>query len=215
MRGDGPDEPTWDAPGVAEWLDGDWPSLPVAPAVSALVDLVERHHTAGSILEVGCGTGRVYEALIRRVSLHGFPYVGVDTSRAMLARGRARYSGVDLRVGDARGLTFARRGFGSAVCVDLLHHLPDIDRPIAELLRVATDHAFLMLWLAKAGAPPAPIEPRLVTAPDHGVRAGFYEIPRSDEEVIAACERGGGRVLDLHVLEGDRHNVGLFRVGAR
>ena len=26
---------------------------------------------------------------------------------------------------------------------------------------------------------------------------------------------GGGRVLDLHVLEGERHDIGLFRVGVR
>lgn len=208
-------ESSWDAPGVADWLDGDWPRLPVAPALSALVDLVERHHTTGSILEVGCGTGRTYEALIRRFYLHGFPYVGIDASVAMLDRARAHYTGVDFRSGDARALTFAGWSFGSVVCTDLLQHLPDVERPIAEMLRVATDHVFLMLWLSKASTPPAVLEPKLVTVPEHGVRARFFEIPRSDEEIIEACERGGGRVLDLHVLEGERHDIGLFRVGVR
>ena len=215
MPVDGQEESSWDAPGVAAWLDADWPSLPVAPALSALVDLVERHHTRGPILEVACGTGRTYEALVRRFYLHGFPYVGVDSSSAMLDRARAHYSGVDFRRGDARALTFSGWTFGSVVCTDLLQHLPDIELPVAEMLRVATDHVFLMLWLSKAGAPPAAVEPKLVTVREHGVRARFYEVPRSDEEVIEACERGGGRVLDLHVLEGERHDIGLFRVGVR
>lgn len=215
MHENEPRESSWDAPGVAEWLDGDWPRRPVVPALSALVDLVEHHHAAGSILEVGCGTGRTYEALIRRFYLHGFPYVGVDPSAAMLGRARAHYPDVDFRRGDVDQLPFATRTFGSVVCVDVLQHLPDIEGPIAHMLRVATDHVFLMLWLSKAGARPAILEPKLVAVPDHGVRARFLEIPRTDDEVIGACERGGGRVLDLHVLEGERVDIGLFRVGTR
>ncbi len=212
---DGGQTPSWDAPGVADWLDADWPSLPVDPALSSLADLVERHHERGPILEVGCGTGRTYEALARRLSLRGFPYVGVDTSAAMRARASTRYPTVDLRSGDVHALVFSDWSFGSVVCTDLLQHLPDIRRPIEEMLRVATDHVFLMLWLLKAGAPPSVPEPKLVVVPEYGVRARFYEVPRSDEEVLDACEQGGGRVLDLHVLEGERHDIGLFRVGVR
>lgn len=206
---------TWDAPGVVDWLDAEWPQREVDPALSALVDLVEVHQGAGAILDAGCGTGRTYEALMRRHSLHASPYVGVDVSAAMLERGRARYPGVDLRQQDLHQLSFADWQFGSVVCADVLHHLPVLAPAIRELTRVAVDHVFLMLWLRKAGAPPLPVELRLVVAPDHGVRARFYELPRSDEEVIAACEAAGGRVLDLHVLEGERHDVGLFRVGVR
>ncbi|MCA9608945.1 MAG: class I SAM-dependent methyltransferase [Myxococcales bacterium] len=215
MPVDGQQQSSWDAPGVAEWLDGDWPSLPVAPALSALGDLVERHHAGGPILEVACGSGRTHEALHRRHSLRVFPYVGVDSSSTMLARARARYPSADFRAGDARFLVFEGWSFGSVLCTDLLQHVPEIETPIAEMLRVAIDHVFLMLWLSKSWAPPSSVEPRLVTVPEHGVRARFYEIPRTDEEVIEACERGGGRVLDLHVLEGERHDIGLFRVGVR
>lgn len=209
------EEQSWDHPEVVEWLDADWPELEVDPALSALVDLVERHHRRGAILEVGCGTGRTYEALTRRLSLHAFPYVGVDLSEAMLSRARARYPELDVRRQDAHMLSFADWQFGSVVCTDVLHHLPDIGPAIGEMTRVAIDHVFLMLWLRKAGAPALPVEPKLVVVPEHGVRARFYELPRSDEEVIDACEDAGGRVLDLHVLEGERHDIGLFRVAVR
>ena len=209
------DEQSWDAPGVVDWLDADWPSLEVEPALSALVDLVELHHRSGAILEGGCGTGRTYDALMRRVSLRSSSYVGIDISEAMLERARAHFHAVDARRQDAHTLSFADWSFGSVVCTDVLHHLPTIERAIASMMRVAIDHLFLMLWLRKAGAPPLPIEPKLVIVPEYGVRARFYELPRSDEEVIEACEAAGGRVLDLHVLEGERHDIGLFRIGVR
>lgn len=209
------DEQSWDAPGVAAWLDADWSERDVDPALSALVDLVEQHHRSGSILEAGCGTGRTYEALMRRVFLHPFPYIGVDVSEAMLERARARYPEIDARRQDLRELSFTDWSFGSVVCTDVLHHLPEIESAVAEMMRVARDHLFLMLWLRKSGAPPLPVIPKLVVVPEFLVRARFYELPRSDEEVIAACEVAGGRVLDLHVLEGDRHDIGVFRVGVR
>jgi len=206
---------SWDAPGVVDWLDADWPGLEVDPALSALVDLVERRHQSGAILEVGCGTGRTYEAIMRRLSLHAAPYVGIDVSLPMLERARSRYPGLDLRQQDLHQLSFADWQFGSVVCTDVLHHLPALAPAIREMTRVAIDHVFLMLWLRKAGAPPLPVEPKLVIVPEHGIRARFYELPPSDEEVIEACEDAGGRVLDLHVLEGERHDIGLFRVGVR
>jgi ubiquinone/menaquinone biosynthesis C-methylase UbiE len=205
----------WDAPGVVEWLDGDWPRLPVDPALSALVDLVEIHHRSGPILEVGCGTGRTHEALMRRLVLRPHGYVGVDVTPAMVERASAHYPEADLREGDALDLPFAGGAFGAVVCTDVLQHLPEIDRPIAEMLRVAREHVFLLLRLRKADAPrqrPAlvPIE-----VPEHGVRTSLYQLARSDEEVIAACRRAGGKVLDFQVVDGADDDAGLVRVGVR
>ncbi len=176
----------WDSPGVVEWLDGDWPALPVEPALSALVDLVEIHHGAGPILEVGCGTGRTHEALMRRLVLRPHGYVGIDVTPSMLERARARYPRADFRAGDVFELPFPDRSFGAVICTDVLQHLPELDRPLAELLRVAREHVFLLLRLRKADAVRRPLELVTVEAPEHGVRARFYEIACSDDEVIAA-----------------------------
>lgn len=212
MMGSRPWE-SWDAPGVVEWLDGDWPALPVDPALSALVDLVEIHHGSGPILEVGCGTGRTYEALMRRLVLRPHGYVGLDVTPAMLGRARARYPQADFRPGDAFDLPFPGRSFGSVVCTDVLQHLPEIDRPITEMLRVARGHVFLLLALRKADAPAEPLALHEVEVPEHGVRTRFYDVARSDEEVIAACRAGGGRVLDFQVVDGPDRDAGLVRVG--
>ncbi len=89
----------WDAPGVVDWLDAEWPGLTVDPTLSSLVDLVEIHHGAGPILEVGCGTGRTHEALMRRLVLRPHGYLGLDVTPAMVERARARYPHADFRTG--------------------------------------------------------------------------------------------------------------------
>lgn len=55
----------------------------------------------GRVLDVGCGTGRAFEPLLRR----GWGVVGCDLSAAMLARAREKFTGqVDLLQADARDL---------------------------------------------------------------------------------------------------------------
>ena len=69
--------------------------------------------TAGTVLELGCGTGRVTVPLAR----DGVPVVGIDRSAAMLARGRARLRRARLATapafvrGDIRRLPFPDRCF--------------------------------------------------------------------------------------------------------
>ncbi len=201
---------SWGAPGVVDHFDGDWPRLPVDEALSALVDMVELHHGSGPILDVGCGTGRTYEALMRRLVLRPHGYVGLDLAPAMVERARARAPGADVRGGDVLGRPFGAGAFGSVVAADVLQHLPELDRPLAALLRVAREHVFLLLRLRKADAPRSaaaliPISDGL-TVP---------QVAYSDEEVIAACRRTGGCVLDFLVFDGAEDDAGVVRVGGR
>ena len=205
----------WDAPGVIDWLDADWSVLGVDPVLSSLVDMVEIHHGSGPILDVGCGTGRIHHALWMRTVLRPHEYVGVDITPAMVERARARYAGVDFRVGDIHDLPFPDGAFGSVVCVDVLQHLPAVDEPIAELVRVAREHVFLLLWLPKTREPATSSELVRIEIPDRGVKADFYENTWPDEDLIAACEAAGGEILDFQVIDDERHDFGLLRVGAR
>ena len=107
------------------------------------------------------------------------------------------------------------RSFGSVVCADVLQHLPELDRPVAEMLRVAREHVFLLHWLRKADVPGRAPELVTVEVPEHGAQARFYEHAWSDAEVIAACRAAGGRVLDFQVVDGEGHDLGLVRMEAR
>lgn len=83
------------------------------------------------VLEVGCGTGDFAARLRDR----GLEVVAVDQSEQMVDLARRR--GVDARVGDVRALPFDDRSFDVAVANFMLYHVPELDRALAELARVA------------------------------------------------------------------------------
>ncbi len=66
-----------------------------------LPELERRGCRQGRVLDVGCGTGRAFEPLLRR----GWQIWGTDLSPAMLEQARRKFDGrVDLAVADAREL---------------------------------------------------------------------------------------------------------------
>ena len=83
------------------------------------------------VLEVGCGPGR----FAVRLAAAGVEVVALDQSEQMVEL--ARGLGVDARVGDVRELPFADGSFDVAVANFMLYHVPDLDRALGELARVA------------------------------------------------------------------------------
>lgn len=83
------------------------------------------------VLEAGCGTGD----FAARLAESGIEVVAIDQSEQMveLARGR----GVDARVGDVQALAFDDGSFDVAVANFMLYHVPDLERALTELARVA------------------------------------------------------------------------------
>jgi len=83
------------------------------------------------VLEAGCGRGELAERLARA----GLDVVALDQSERMVELTRAR--GVAAVVGDVQELPFADGEFDVAVANFMLYHVPDLDRALAELRRVA------------------------------------------------------------------------------
>lgn len=85
-----------------------------------------------SILEVGVGTGRIAEPLVKL----GLTVVGVDASRGML--GRAVKKGIPYLVhGTAYRLPFPDRSFDGSLFVHVLHLLDDPGSALREAARVS------------------------------------------------------------------------------
>ncbi|HYY74874.1 MAG TPA: class I SAM-dependent methyltransferase [Gaiellaceae bacterium] len=83
------------------------------------------------VLEVGCGTGAFAERVAREL---GASVVALDISPHMVELARRR--GVEALVGTAEELPFADETFDCAVANWVLHHVPDLDRGLAEIDRV-------------------------------------------------------------------------------
>lgn len=84
-----------------------------------------------SVLEVGGGPGELAARLGEEL---GCEVVMLDVSPRMVELARAR--GVDARVGDVQELPFEDCAFDCAVAAWMLFHVPDLDRGLAELVRV-------------------------------------------------------------------------------
>ncbi len=99
------------------------------PLLSALLD------PAWTVGDLGCGTGRLVEALAPFVA----QVVAVDASAAMLGAARRRLAGspnVELRRGDLGALPLGDASLDAAVLALVLHHVGDPGRALAEVFRV-------------------------------------------------------------------------------
>ena len=84
------------------------------------------------VADLGCGSG-VFTELLRR---EGFSSAGLDISPKLIAVGRVKYPGLDLRVGDAENLPFESGSLDGVLLSGLVHHFPDPSCLAKEVRRV-------------------------------------------------------------------------------
>lgn len=88
------------------------------------------------VLDLGCAGGFMAEALASR----GAEVTGIDPAEAAIAaaRAHAQAAGRSIRydVGVGEALPYPDASFDSVVCVDVLEHVQDLDRVLAEVARV-------------------------------------------------------------------------------
>jgi len=155
------------------------------------------------ILDIGCGTGRLGERLVRT-----HPVMGVDISHAMLVEARARRDArMQLVQGSAFRLPFGDETFAGAVSGFVLRNLDDLPAAFAELARVLRHGA--VVALLDITEPASPTRRRAfdsyfrVAAPALGSLVGKRDAYRylvgslahlpSRQEVCGQLERAGFR----------------------
>jgi len=108
----------------------------MVPARLAGFDPVVGDWTGKRVLDLGCGGGFMAEALARRGAL----VTGIDPSPGAIdiAWKHAETSGLAIAyaIGTGESLNLADRSFDIVLCVDVLEHVEDLDRVIAEIGRV-------------------------------------------------------------------------------
>jgi 2-polyprenyl-3-methyl-5-hydroxy-6-metoxy-1,4-benzoquinol methylase len=94
----------------------------------------------GSIVDVGCGEGVLTERWAQR--LGSGRVVGLDLEDPKLAAewaGRQR-ANLEFRTVEGSALPFAENEFDLAAAIEVLEHVPDPERTVAEMARVARRH---------------------------------------------------------------------------
>jgi 2-polyprenyl-6-hydroxyphenyl methylase/3-demethylubiquinone-9 3-methyltransferase len=88
------------------------------------------------VLDLGCAGGFMAEAL----ALRGANVTGIDPAAEAIdaARRHARETGLPISydVGVGEALPYDTAGFDAVVCVDVLEHVADLDRVLAQVARV-------------------------------------------------------------------------------
>ncbi|MEO3743986.1 methyltransferase domain-containing protein [Plantactinospora sp. B5E13] len=117
--------------------------LPVYAQAVADTDLP----TGGTVVDVGCGTGRALPALRDAVGPDG-TVVGLDVTPEMLAvaRAPAARANATLLLADARHLPFPDARVDAVLAAGLLTHLPDSDVGLRELARITRPGGRLVLF---------------------------------------------------------------------
>ena len=116
-------------------------------AVAARADIKRQHAEAARlldvragerVLEVGCGLGADARDMARLVGPDG-EVVAIDISAAMLAAAKERHEdGLPVRYehGDVTALPYDDASFDAVRIERVLQHVPEVDRAIAEIVRV-------------------------------------------------------------------------------
>jgi 2-polyprenyl-3-methyl-5-hydroxy-6-metoxy-1,4-benzoquinol methylase len=117
------------------WLTQRW-----VANLDHLLNRIAAHDGAGvRALEVGCGEGVIAARLHRRFG----EVVAQDLPDAGLRADWRRLAGPRFLHADAHTLPFADNRFDVVVAAEVLEHLPDPDRGLAELARVGRRHLLL------------------------------------------------------------------------
>jgi len=106
-----------------------------------------------SVLDVGCGTGSLSFALKARCKSSIVRAVDFSPVRVAHAVQRNRDPGLTFEVGDACGLRFADASFDRVLAQLVLHFVPQPERAVAEMRRVARPGATVAaaVWDVRGG----------------------------------------------------------------
>lgn len=95
----------------------------------------------GIALDAACGTGR-HTAYLASL---GHKVIGIDTSPEMLARARENVPGGEFHQADLHEVPLADHSVDLVVCGIALSHAPDLERALAELVRVLRPNGHLVI----------------------------------------------------------------------
>jgi len=90
-----------------------------------------------SILDVGCGEGVLTEQWADKLGSGRIVGIDLDDPKLKAEWDKRQRANLEYRVEDATNLSFADDEFDMATAIEVLEHVPDPERTVAEMARVA------------------------------------------------------------------------------
>jgi 2-polyprenyl-3-methyl-5-hydroxy-6-metoxy-1,4-benzoquinol methylase len=91
-----------------------------------------------SILDVGCGEGVLTEQWADKLGSGRIVGIDLDDPKLKAEWDKRRRANLEYRVEDATNLSFADDEFEMATAIEVLEHVPDPERTVSEMARVAS-----------------------------------------------------------------------------
>jgi len=136
----------WDTNGAAERIDEYW-IKEEAPWRAAVAQELKNHiNIEQPVVEIGSGSGLIYEALRDAGVCTSETYTGGDISQSMLAMARKRFPGVRFEQFDIFKLPFADASQPIVLNVHVMQHLPHYKDALTELMRVTARTLIVICW---------------------------------------------------------------------
>ncbi|HTU14414.1 MAG TPA: class I SAM-dependent methyltransferase [Solirubrobacterales bacterium] len=130
---------------IAGEYDESLPPHVVEHYLAKRVAFVKRLMPAGSVLDVGCGTGVVAS----RLADEGYEVTGADPSAGMLRHLRAADDRVEAVQASATELPFEDGRFDLTMCVAVMHHIAEpesVRTALIEMVRVTRPGGLVLVW---------------------------------------------------------------------
>jgi ubiquinone/menaquinone biosynthesis C-methylase UbiE len=160
-----------------------------------------RPSQGATVLDLACGTGLNFPYIVEAIGAEG-RIIGVDCTRAMLARARRKlvrrpWGDVVLVEGDAASLPLADESCDAVLCSYAMHIIPDYRRAIAEGVRVLKPGGRLVLLEPKRGTAlwARIVNPFVAFSASFGAsnldRRAWEDLPNLLDDVTRADHAGG------------------------
>jgi 2-polyprenyl-3-methyl-5-hydroxy-6-metoxy-1,4-benzoquinol methylase len=104
----------------------------------ATLDELWKDAAPQSILDVGCGEGVLTEQWADKLGERRIVGIDLDDPKLKAEWDKRRRPNLEYRVEDATNLSFADDEFDMATAIEVLEHVPDPERTVAEMARVAS-----------------------------------------------------------------------------
>ena len=204
--------PTWENPDISLYLDPDYMHRSYVQRPQELVLEYIRQATQHSIaplslLDAGCGNGRLYRALADGGLLQKLEYRGADVTRKVVEAARTLYPDGVFDEGSIEKLPYMDGSFDIVVTQHVIRYLEYYERALAECLRVSR---WLFFVVEKEAVP----ENRLGSYYNETL-GSFFNLNLYGSGKLKAFARAHGAALaftlnDSHVDDPDGQVVYVF-----
>jgi len=139
----------WDRPNVANEIDAYWACQDETAARKVVVADLKPHLHDGDIMDIGCGSGRIYETLRDFDIIKEHRYRGYDSSREMIAIAKGRYKRVKFEYADLMDID---QPAANVICINVLQHIDDWQTTTSKMLGLAEKMLYVVAWFGSTAS---------------------------------------------------------------